>query len=98
MTTMTQTRRTAEDGKANELFAMEAHAIECHRNLGACETVKRIFAGTLDCVRTVVQCEEAIAKSAHFLGDHVEHGIAWERVIHGTAIARAMENRLNQWF
>ena len=98
MTTMTQTRRTAEDGRANDLFEIETHAIESHRNLGACETVKQIFTRGLHCVRRTVECEEAIAKSAQFRGDHVEHGIAWERVIHGTAIARAMENRLNQWF
>lgn len=98
MTTMTQTQRSAEERFANDLFAMETHATECYRNFGPSETVKRIFTETLDCVRTCVRCEEAIAKSADLRGDTREYGIAWERVIHGTGIAQMLENRLNRWF
>jgi len=96
--TTTMTQRSDEERFANDLFAMETHATECHRNFGPSETVKRIFIETLDCVRTCVRCEETIANSAHFRGDMREYGIAWERVIHGTEIARAMENRLKEWF
>jgi hypothetical protein len=95
---MTQTQRSAEERFANDLFAMETHAMECHRNFGPSETVKRIFTETLDCVRTCVRCEETIAESAHLRGDMHEYGIAWERVIHGTEIAKMLENCLNRWF
>jgi len=99
MTTMTGTLQRADEERfANDLFAMETHAMECHRNFGSSETVKRIFAETLDCVRTCVRCEETIAKSADLRGDTREYGIAWERVIHGTTITRSLEDCLNRWF
>jgi hypothetical protein len=41
--------------------------------------------------------EEAIAATSRFRGDDYHHTIAWNRVVHGTAIASALESRMARW-
>jgi hypothetical protein len=90
--------RDYEERLANDLFQLEQGFVEAFQRFGACGVVRQIGESTLACVKQAVRGEELMAESAKLRGDDYHYGIAWERVMHGSTICRAVESSLARWF
>lgn len=87
--------RNPKDAEAEDLFQVESLAVELAKD----QDLSKVFLlrNTKEQIRvisSVISMEETLAGVSKLRSDQYHYGIAWSRVIHGTAIIKSLNKLL----